>query len=371
MAAKPPKIVAPATPEILAVPLKGHANQQNLPIELISIKEGFNPRTVLGDISELVTSLKTHGLINPITVCPSEDPGHFYVVAGARRYTGATEAKLKTVPVVIRHLNIDSDEAYALAVAENSGDVRTELSPMDQAAAFSRLLSAEGATEATVAKACSYSRAHIRNTVKLLAIPQEVRARLESGELSKRAAIATLEIPEEVRERILPKLVAGTTEADVHRLANAAKAEIRADKADETEDDEAEGAPVAAKRASNKNRPPGQSPGTTVIVRGQREIRRKIDIVAVDMLNALEDGKAGAATAAAKSNQLAALLWQSGIIADIDVAADDFLDAVDDIKSRLVTIDDEEEAPAPAVEEPAPKKKAKAAKMAVEDTPEE
>src|SRR5436309_4067465 len=118
-----------------------------VPLAKIKTLEGFNPRSDFGDeqMSELVASVKRHGIITPLTLAPDGDG--FVIVAGERRYRAAKAAKLTEVPAQVREA--DGGEALTLAVAENV--IRADLTPVEEAEAYRRLIEEHGDT-AKVAK---------------------------------------------------------------------------------------------------------------------------------------------------------------------------------------------------------------------------
>lgn len=315
---------------------KGGANVVNLPTDSLSVKKGFNPRSDLGDLTDLKRSLKQHGMIAPITVCPTkEGSDSYYVIAGHRRLAAWKELGKANIPAAIRNIEIDSDEAFALAVSENSDDSRTSLAPMDQAAAFRKLLDSNGGNgnEAVVAELCGYSTVHVKRTLKLLDIPAAVRKRVESGDIGKLAAIATLDIPEEVRDRVVEKIGKGTTEADVLRMASEAKREARAKEKESSKGGTASRTKTG--KVSKHNVPVGQKAGDKAVQRGAREVRKQMQHIAADALNAREDKDTDAY--ALKTNQLAALFWAMGSIDEIDTKGSEFKSQLKEIEDRLTT----------------------------------
>src|SRR5436309_8826092 len=118
-----------------------------VPLVKIKPREGFNPRSEFGDeqMAELVASVKRHGIITPLTLAPDGDG--FVIVAGERRYRAAKAAKLTEVPAQVREA--DGGEALTLAVAENV--IRADLTPVEEAEAYRRLIEEHGDT-AKVAK---------------------------------------------------------------------------------------------------------------------------------------------------------------------------------------------------------------------------
>jgi len=314
---------------------RGGQNSQNVPTDSVKVKSGFNPRSDLGDLTELKHSLKQHEMISPITVCPTKEGADtYYVIAGHRRFAAWKELNKPYIPVAIRNVDIDSDEALAIALSENSDDARTELSPVDQAAAFKKLLDNNGGdgNESVVAKLTGYSTAHVKRTLKLLDVPAAVRKRVESGEIGKLAAIATLDIPEEVRDRVVSKISAGTTEADVRKFATEAKREMR--EKDGGKNGTSSHKKTRTGRVSKHNVPVGQKAGDRAVMHGMREIRKQIERTAADALNAREEKDDDSYKA--KANQLAALLWVVGSLDVADATSGAFRDLLKEIEERIV-----------------------------------
>jgi ParB family transcriptional regulator, chromosome partitioning protein len=110
-----------------------------VPLAKIKTRQGFNPRSEFADeqMAELVESVKRHGIITPLTLAADGDG--FTIIAGERRYRAAKAAKLKQVPAQVR----DADgEALTLAVAENV--IRADLTPLEEAEAYRRLVEEHG-----------------------------------------------------------------------------------------------------------------------------------------------------------------------------------------------------------------------------------
>src|SRR5262245_20740870 len=111
-----------------------------VPLAKIKTQQGFNPRTEFADdrMAELVESVKRHGIITPLTLAPDGDGG-FVLVAGERRLRAAKAAKLKEVPAQVRE---GDGESLSVAVAENV--IRADLSPVEEAEAYRRLVDEHG-----------------------------------------------------------------------------------------------------------------------------------------------------------------------------------------------------------------------------------
>jgi ParB/RepB/Spo0J family partition protein len=172
-----------------------------VPLAKIKTREGFNPRTEFADdrMAELVESIKRHGIITPLTLAPDADGG-FVVVAGERRYRAAKQAKLTEVPAQVR----DGDgETLTLAVAENV--IRADLTPVEEAEAYRRLVGEHGDT-AKVAKLVGRSEKLIGERLELLRLPDEARALVAARKVPLTCAPLLVRIAE--REPLLADLTA-------------------------------------------------------------------------------------------------------------------------------------------------------------------
>jgi len=171
--------------------------------------------TALGELAE---SLKAHGVIQPLVVRPHRDqPDRYELIAGERRWRAAQRAGLDEVPVLVR--GISDEEALALALVENVQ--REDLSPIEEAEAYRRLMEEFGLTQDAVASLVGRSRPQISNLLRLLRLPPAVRDMVGDGRLSSghaRALVNTAD-PEALAERILRE---GLTVRDAERLAQSA-----------------------------------------------------------------------------------------------------------------------------------------------------
>jgi ParB family chromosome partitioning protein len=156
----------------------------------------FQPRTTMDDakIEELARSIRTNGIIQPIVVRRME--GGFEIVAGERRWRAAQRAGLLKVPIVVR--DIPDERLLAVALIENIQ--REDLNPMEEAHAYRRLADDYQLTQEQIADAVGKDRSSIANYVRLLKLPQEVRANVGSGALSMGHARALLGLPDEATQ---------------------------------------------------------------------------------------------------------------------------------------------------------------------------
>jgi len=148
----------------------------------------FQPRTVFDEerISELAATIKEHGLLQPIIV-RSQGTG-YEIIAGERRFRAVTSLGWETIPAIVKEM---SDETTAaLALIENLQ--REELTPIEEAEAFERLLMIQGVTQEVLAKKLGKSQSTIANKLRLLKLPDTVRESLKRREITERHARALL-----------------------------------------------------------------------------------------------------------------------------------------------------------------------------------
>ena len=138
--------------------------------------------------AELVASVQRDGVVQPVLVRPIGDG--WELIAGERRWRAAQAADLVTIPALVRAS--DERESLALAVVENV--VRSDLNPVDTARAFARLADEFGATHAEVAATTGRSRSAVTNAIRLLDLPDDVLARIESDELTEGHGRALLQL---------------------------------------------------------------------------------------------------------------------------------------------------------------------------------
>jgi ParB family chromosome partitioning protein len=138
-------------------------------------------------LDELVASLKTRGIIQPIVVRKVEG-GRYQIIAGERRYRAAIQAGLSEVPVTIRQA--DEEEALEVSLIENVQ--REDLNAIDAAFAYARLVEEHGYSQEQVANALGKSRPAIANTIRLLSLPESVQKLVSEGALTEGHARAVL-----------------------------------------------------------------------------------------------------------------------------------------------------------------------------------
>ncbi|MBT5415794.1 MAG: ParB/RepB/Spo0J family partition protein [Rhodospirillaceae bacterium] len=157
----------------------------------------FQPRRHFSpeDMEALVASVREKGILQPILVRrDTSDPNRYEIIAGERRWRAAQAAQLHEIPVLVRDLS-DSD-ALEVALIENVQ--RQDLSPLEEAEGYRRLMAEFSHTQDGLAQAIGKSRSHIANMLRLLSLPEEVQKLLDSRALSAGHARALLNLPDPV-----------------------------------------------------------------------------------------------------------------------------------------------------------------------------
>lgn len=153
-------------------------------------------------INELADSIKAKGLVQPLVVRPSpSDANSYEIIAGERRWRAAQIAQLHEVPAVIRNFN--DTEALEIAIIENVQ--RSDLSPIEEAAGYKRLIENHGHTQEDLSGIVGKSRSHIANIIRLLSLPQSIQDMITEGKISSGHARAIMNsaFPEQLAEKII------------------------------------------------------------------------------------------------------------------------------------------------------------------------
>lgn len=162
----------------------------------------FQPRRHFSPeaLAELSESIARHGIMQPIVVRVVEK-NLYEIIAGERRWRASKQAGLTAVPVIIRELS--DTEALELALIENIQ--RADLNPLEEAAGYQRLMDEFGYTQEKLSAEVGKSRSHIANLLRLLKLPESIKARIDSGELTMGHARAILmaKKPEELVQQII------------------------------------------------------------------------------------------------------------------------------------------------------------------------
>ncbi len=192
-----------------------------IPIERLK-PSPFQPRRHFDDeaFAALVGSVREKGVLQPLLV--RADPnaeGHFEIVAGERRWRAAQQARLHEVPAVVKTLS-DRD-TLEVALVENLQ--REDLTPLEEAEAYRRLLEEFGHTQEVLARAVGKSRSHVANLIRLLGLPEPVRRMLDEGQISAghARALVNTENPVELAREIVRRDLNVRQAEDLTRKAQA------------------------------------------------------------------------------------------------------------------------------------------------------
>ena len=155
---------------------------QYIPVEWINVG-AWQPRRQFDreQLEELASSIREKGIVQPVLLRPTPDqPGRFQLVAGERRWRAAQIARLHEIPAVVRELT--DAECYEIALIENIQ--RQDLSVIDEAQGYAKLLEINSYTQDQLAKIIGKSRSHIANLLRLLGLPVTVQGLLRDGHLT-------------------------------------------------------------------------------------------------------------------------------------------------------------------------------------------
>lgn len=167
------------------------------------------PRTVFDEdaLAELVGSIREIGVLQPVVVRQVESDGdvRYELIMGERRWRATQQAGLDTVPAIVR----ETDDADLLRDALLENLHRSELNPLEEAAAYQQLLDDFGCTHEELARRIHRSRPQISNTLRLLKLPPLVQRRVAAGVLSAGHARALLGLEDgAAMERLAQRIVA-------------------------------------------------------------------------------------------------------------------------------------------------------------------
>ena len=185
----------------------------------------FQPRTHLDEarLDDLARSIKANGVIQPIVVRRVGD--RFQIIAGERRWRAALKAGLQRVPIAIREVATGQERSLLeMALIENIQ--REDLNPIEEALAYRRLADEFHLKQEDIAEAVGKDRASIANQLRLLKLPDDIRADVAAGTLSMGHARALLALPDEADQRRLARdviarsLSVRETESMVKKIAD-------------------------------------------------------------------------------------------------------------------------------------------------------
>lgn len=186
-------------------------------------------------LEELAESIRRHGILQPLAV-RKLDSGFYQIIAGERRWRAARRAGLEEVPVIV----VEADDIHAMELALIENLQREDLNPIEEALGFQTLMEDYGLTQEAVAAQVGRSRPAVANALRLLHLPESVKAMVEDGRLSGGHARALLQLGnghqmEQTAEHVvLKELSVRETEALVRNLLHQREREEAVKQPEET-----------------------------------------------------------------------------------------------------------------------------------------
>ena len=223
----------------------------------------FQPRKIFNEeaLQELAESIKEHGIIQPIVVRKKEKK--YEIIAGERRFRATELAGLKEIPAIVKEMT--EQQMMEVAILENLQ--REDLTPIEEAEAYSSLIENLNFTQDALAKRLGKSRPHIANHIRLLQLPEDVRKLMNEGVLSmghgrallglknkgRIAEIAQKVIAQSLNVRQLESLVHQLNEGVSHETKEKVKKDVFV-QATESQLREYFGTSVQVKKQKNKGK---------------------------------------------------------------------------------------------------------------------
>ncbi|MDO5783949.1 MAG: ParB/RepB/Spo0J family partition protein [Eubacteriales bacterium] len=219
----------PAIPPTSAEPVRPKNGFRNIPLRRIEPNRA-QPRRSFDEnaLQELENSIRTHGVLAPITVRQG-DNGYYQIVAGERRWRAARRAGLDTIPAMV----IDADEQTMMELALIENLQREDLNPMEEAEGYRALIDQFGMKQETVAERVGRSRSAVANSLRLLSLDENIRRMVAEGTLSSGHARAVLAVQDTEK-----RLAAAKTMTETGMSVRQAEAYVKKLNKPETEETE-------------------------------------------------------------------------------------------------------------------------------------
>lgn len=165
-------------------------------------------------LQELADSIRTYGVIQPLIVTKRDD--HYQIIAGERRWRAAKLAGLREIPVIVKEYT--DEEIDEISLIENIQ--REDLNPVEEAAAYERLLKEYGLTQEELSERVSKSRTAITNSLRLLRLPEAVQEMLRDGKISTGHAKVLLSLDSSEKQEAAARTVVdeGLSVRDTEKL---------------------------------------------------------------------------------------------------------------------------------------------------------
>jgi ParB family chromosome partitioning protein len=177
---------------------------RKIPVSLI-VPNRYQPRTIFAEdkIEELALTIRTHGIIQPIVVRECED-GKFEIIAGERRWRAVQKLGWDEIPAIVKNLN--DKETASVALIENLQ--REELTPIEEALAYAKLLELHNLTQEALAQRLGKGQSTVANKLRLLKLPQEVQDALLQRKITERHARALIALKDKEKQlKLLQEII--------------------------------------------------------------------------------------------------------------------------------------------------------------------
>jgi ParB family transcriptional regulator, chromosome partitioning protein len=143
------------------------------------------PRVDLGDLEELIASIRERGVLEPLLVRPSQVGGRFMIISGERRFRAACEAGLREVPCI--ELNVDDRAVAEIALIENLQ--RKDLTPYEESEGLLALKERFGYTHEDIAKKIGKSRSSVTESLIIAGLPDEIKSLCQKASINSKSML--------------------------------------------------------------------------------------------------------------------------------------------------------------------------------------
>lgn len=178
---------------------------RNIPVDRIE-SNPEQPRLAFDEttLEELAASIREHGVLQPILVRPLPDGNRYQLIAGERRWRASSIAGLATIPALIEE--IDDDTALEISIIENLQ--REDLSPLDEASMYDRMIREHGYSIRKLAEKLGKDKGYLENRLRLADAPEEVRELVSLRKDTLSHAYELMKVPDPKKRRRLAEQVA-------------------------------------------------------------------------------------------------------------------------------------------------------------------
>jgi len=207
------------------------------------------PRVEIGDLTELSSSIKQKGVLEPLLVKPVRETGNWMIIAGERRWRAANLAGLKEVPCI--ELDIDDKSIAEIALIENLQ--RKDLTVWEEADGLAALAESFGYTHEEIAKKISKSRTTVTESMAIAGIPEDIREKCRLGNITAKSTL--LEIARQFDDAAMLEFVEKITSKPISReeIRNAARPKTQNSAVSESKSNKPHSANIYKYNSNDKN----------------------------------------------------------------------------------------------------------------------